>query len=127
MRAAVWYSVADDGLAQSWHARRLWLNPPYSDPAPWTDKLIDGWQSGSVGAGIAAVRVDGLIGRWGERLTVAAALVCLPWRRIAFIDPAGTGRASPSFGVALVAGGPDLDADRGAAALSALGSVWRPS
>ena len=30
---------ADDGLAQEW-VGRVWMNPPYSKPAPWVDKFL---------------------------------------------------------------------------------------
>ena len=32
------YSIEDDGLAQSWQGERVWCNPPYSDIAPWVAK-----------------------------------------------------------------------------------------
>lgn len=32
------YSVADDGLAQTWGGARVWCNPPYSSIAPWIRK-----------------------------------------------------------------------------------------
>lgn len=32
------FSMADNGLLQSW-AGRVWLNPPYSAPAPWLARL----------------------------------------------------------------------------------------
>jgi phage N-6-adenine-methyltransferase len=32
------YTVDDDGLAQSWAGERVWCNPPYSDIRPWVDK-----------------------------------------------------------------------------------------
>ena len=32
------YSLEDDGLAQSWAGERVWLNPPYSHIAPWCEK-----------------------------------------------------------------------------------------
>ena len=32
------YSVDDDGLAQSWAGERVWCNPPYSDIGPWVEK-----------------------------------------------------------------------------------------
>jgi len=32
------YTIADDGLTQPWTSM-VWLNPPYSDPAPWLQRL----------------------------------------------------------------------------------------
>lgn len=32
------YSIEDDGLAQSWAMERVWCNPPYSDIRPWVEK-----------------------------------------------------------------------------------------
>lgn len=32
------YTVADDGLAQSWAGESVWCNPPYSDIRPWVAK-----------------------------------------------------------------------------------------
>lgn len=32
------YSELDDGLTQPWDGR-IWLNPPYSNPRPWIEKL----------------------------------------------------------------------------------------
>jgi|SRR5215813_2913480 len=33
-----YFSIADDGLLQSWAAERVWCNPPYSDIRPWVEK-----------------------------------------------------------------------------------------
>ena len=35
-----WFSQADDGLAQEWGGALVWMNPPFSKPAPWVDKFI---------------------------------------------------------------------------------------
>lgn len=40
------YSVEDDGLAQSWSGERVWCNPPYSDIRPWVEKAWDAWVNG---------------------------------------------------------------------------------
>lgn len=35
-----YYTQQDDGLLQPWHGR-VWMNPPYSKPAPWVDKFLN--------------------------------------------------------------------------------------
>ena len=37
--ATRWFSEADDGLAQEWSGR-VWMNPPYSKPAPWVERFV---------------------------------------------------------------------------------------
>ena len=37
--AARHYSVIDDGLTAPWSGR-VWMNPPYSDIAPWMQRLV---------------------------------------------------------------------------------------
>lgn len=50
---------ADDGLGSPW-AGRVWMNPPYSDSAPWVERFIDH------GHGIALVQH--CRSRWHSRL-----------------------------------------------------------
>ena len=38
-KASQFFTKEDDGLAQLWTGR-VWLNPPYSAPAPWLRKAI---------------------------------------------------------------------------------------
>lgn len=40
------YSIEDDGLAQSWAGERAWCNPPYSDITPWVAKAWSEYRSG---------------------------------------------------------------------------------
>jgi ParB family chromosome partitioning protein len=37
VQADTYFTKAENGLAQPWRGR-VWLNPPYSNPCPWTDK-----------------------------------------------------------------------------------------
>lgn len=34
-----YFTMADDGLAQSWEGR-VWMNPPYSDSSPWVRRFL---------------------------------------------------------------------------------------
>ena len=36
-----YFTQYDDGLAQDWASKRVWMNPPYSKPAPWIDKWLE--------------------------------------------------------------------------------------
>jgi phage N-6-adenine-methyltransferase len=85
VQAATYYTKADNGLAQSWHGR-VWLNPPYSQPAPWVDKTIAEWEAGTIEQAILLVN-DQTDAQWYQRLLSAASVVCFLGQRVRFWHP----------------------------------------
>lgn len=45
VRAMTFYDKSIDGLLLPWRGN-IWLNPPYSDPLPWIEKLFAEYESG---------------------------------------------------------------------------------
>jgi hypothetical protein len=92
--AARFFTINDDGLAQTW-AGRVWMNPPYSNATPWVNRFIDH------GQGIALVPMAK--SAWFYRLwDEATALVAIPRSRQQF-----AGKKSISYPVVLAAMGAD--------------------
>ena len=77
------YSLADDGLKQSWDGESVWLNPPYGRNTPvWLEKLAD-WNTG-----IALVFARTDCAWFHEAVKVASAALFLKGR-IKFVDGLG--------------------------------------
>src|SRR5688572_24817180 len=51
VQATRFYTQADNGLEHEWRGR-VWLNPPFSCPKPFVDKLLAEYDSGRVRAAI---------------------------------------------------------------------------
>lgn len=98
------FTIHDDGLAQPW-VGRVWMNPPYSDPARWVDRFTDHAN------GIALLPVSRA--RWQSRLWMAADGIALPFRPFSF-----HGHNGFSFAVQLAAFG-----DESVAAIGRWGRV----
>ena len=79
------FTIEDDGLSQPWEGR-VWLNPPYSKPAPWVDRFIDH------GHGIALLPAS-RGARWHNRIWAVADGVTMWDGR--FIRPNGEADAIP--------------------------------
>lgn len=45
------YTIDDDGLAQSWSGEKVWCNPPYSNIEPWLEKAWFEFERPDYGAG----------------------------------------------------------------------------
>ena len=74
--AASYYTQADDGLTAPWHGR-VWMNPPYSHPGPWTDRFI------AHAHGVALVTVSK--SAWSQRLWTAAAALVFITKEVEFV------------------------------------------
>lgn len=80
--ATLWYGKAEDGLAHDW-AGRVFLNPPYSNPAPFVAKLLEALGTGDVPEAIVLTN-NTTDTEWAQSLLDASAAVCFTRGRIAF-------------------------------------------
>lgn len=78
----------DDGLSCAW-AGRVWCNPPYSDPAPWIERLAL-----HDGPAMALVKLDPTTA-WWRRAQASAAALCLLAKRVRFEGGFAAGGAAP--------------------------------
>ena len=105
------YTEHDDGLTQPWHGR-VWLNPPYSAPAPWIEKLADH------GNGVALLPNDSATKWWHQHVTRGDAW-CFINGRIRFLRQSQDEPTSARFPSLLVAYGLEC-----AAAVKRCGLGW---
>ncbi len=77
------YDFDDDGLSQAWSGH-VWLNPPYSDPGPWMERLADH------GDGIALIFARTETGWWHDHVWSKANLLLFVRRRLSFVEPTAT-------------------------------------
>lgn len=84
------YTKADDGLAQPWrgpHIDSIYLNPPYSDPAPFLSQLTDAVTPDDPEAptvGIALTKVDTSTRWFQEIIAPEATAICFLNSRLSF-------------------------------------------
>ena len=103
------YCEQDDGLTRPWEGL-VWLNPPYSRPGPWLERLA------GHGSGIALIAADPSCRWWHDWIAPSAALVVFPRGRIRFVHPARHTSTHGRFPSAFIAYG-----DRAAEVLAAAG------
>ena len=111
VRAARYFTKADDGLAHPWPGR-VWLNPPYSQPdiGRFVVKLVEEYHAGRMTAAILLTH-NYTDNAWFHHAARAAVLVCFTRGRIAFVHASGAS-ASPTQGQAFFYYGTDPGAFR---------------
>jgi phage N-6-adenine-methyltransferase len=89
VKAARFYTVDDDGLAQDWKGR-VWMNPPYSTGVVdrFVFKLLDVFQSGDVPAAVVLTN-NATDTRWWQALARRSAAVCMVAGRVRFRAASG--------------------------------------
>jgi phage N-6-adenine-methyltransferase len=98
--AARYYTAEDDGLAHPW-AGRVWLNPPYRQPAVdrFCTRLAREYAAGTVTAAIALVN-NATETAWFQEVAAQCAALCFPRGRVKFWHPAK--ESAPLQGQALL-------------------------
>lgn len=108
VKAKAFYSKKDNSLGREW-AGRVWLNPPYSQPAisDFTSKLVADLNSGAVTSAILLTNNHTDTG-WFHNCESIAAKICFTRGRIKFID-AIKGEIMPTAGQAFFYYGENAD------------------
>jgi hypothetical protein len=107
--AKEFYTESDNGLARHWSGR-VWMNPPYAQPAiqHFMDKMGDCIESGDVTEAIVLSN-NATETRWFQRLARMASAVCFHRGRIRYLDPTGKPANTPLQGQAFLYFGPNRD------------------
>ena len=84
VKADVYLTKAENGLAQRWIRENVWVNPPYSNPAPWVAKVLREFDSTGPFTKQAVVLVNNATEtEWFQSL-LKRFPVCMLNKRIAF-------------------------------------------
>jgi phage N-6-adenine-methyltransferase len=99
VKAARHFTEADDGLSRDWDGR-VWLNPPYAQPAisQFADKLCAEWMAENVEAAIVLTH-NYTDTTWFQQIAYHARAICFTRGRVKFVSPAGD-LAAPTQGQA---------------------------
>lgn len=108
VRAVQIYTETDNGLEKPWYGR-VWLNPPYAQPAisHFADKMVAEWNVGNVDGAIVLTH-NYTDTAWFQKLARAATAICFTRGRVRFISPTGE-LASPTQGQAFFYFGHDAE------------------
>ena len=122
IKAAQYYTVDNNGLTQQW-GKRVWMNPPYSQPlvVEFCKAFLDRLESGEITAGCVLVN-NATETAWFQGLADAAVAICLLRGRVKFLDISGKAIGAPLQGQIVLYYGSDRAAF--SKAFAELGSVW---
>lgn len=108
VRADKIFTIDDNGLEKDWHGR-VWMNPPYAQPAiaQFANKLVTEWEAGNIDAAISLTH-NYTDTAWFQQIAKAATAVCFTRGRVRFVSPSGE-LASPTQGQAFAYFGNEID------------------
>lgn len=109
IKAETFFTPADDGLKQPWHGR-VWLNPPYAQPAigHFVDKLVAEYCDKRCDQAIMLTH-NYTDTAWFHAALSDASMICLTRGRIKFVDAEGF-ECAPTQGQAFFYFGSNLEA-----------------
>lgn len=121
VKAASYYTLADDGLTKPW-CGRVYMNPPYETGLieRFTARLRECFDRNEVSEAIVLVN-NATETKWFQYLVASASMLCLPEGRIRFWSPTKE-TASPLQGQAILYFGERREAF--AHSFRAFGSIW---
>ena len=101
VRADIYYTKQDDGLAKEWTGR-VWMNPPYSSDmiGRFCDKIVCHFNAGQVTEAIVLVN-NATETNWFNTLVECASAVVFPKGRVRYTTPGGE-TGAPLQGQAVV-------------------------
>lgn len=85
VQAGTYLTKEKNGLRSShWQHQNIWLNPPYSDPARWIEKLLAEYDRGTYVQQAVVLVNNATETAWFQALLARNFSVCLLSRRVAF-------------------------------------------
>lgn len=108
VKATSYFTEADNGLEQKWKGR-VWLNPPYAQPAisHFAEKMVSEIAAGRVSEAIMLTH-NYTDTAWFQKLAKAATAICFTRGRVKFVSPEGQ-VAAPTQGQAFFYFGHELE------------------